>query len=154
MNSRKGSSSGIFLMEMIMVCGFFLLCAAVCIRVFIQADSMSRLAREMNQAVLAAESVADRWKVGASESEGPSGGGWPDQISWDQDWELLDVTDLDGGAKAWYTADLARQEAPGMVCHMTIQVRRGEDHPRRRQDAEDPENILYTLEVERYSLAP
>ena len=71
MNSRKGSSSGIFLMEMIMVCGFFLLCAAVCIRVFIQADSMSRLAREMNQAVLAAESVADRWKVGASESEGP-----------------------------------------------------------------------------------
>ena len=92
--------------------------------------------------------------MGASESEGPSGGGWPDQISWDQDWELLDVTDLDGGAKAWYTADLARQEAPGMVCHMTIQVRRGEDHPRRRQDAEDPENILYTLEVERYSPAP
>ncbi|MDO5550118.1 MAG: hypothetical protein Q4F76_03030 [Lachnospiraceae bacterium] len=48
MNSRKRSGSGVFLMEMIMVCGFFLLCAAICIRVFIQADSMSRLARETN----------------------------------------------------------------------------------------------------------
>lgn len=152
MNSRKGSSSGIFLMEMIMVCGFFLLCAAVCIRVFIQADHMSRRAREMNQSVLAAESVADRWKVGDLESEGLSGG--PDQINWDQDWELLDVSDLDSGAKIWYTADLDRQEAPGTVCHMTIQVRRGEDHPRRGPDLMDPENVLYTLEVERYSPAP
>ncbi len=152
MNSRKGSGSGIFLMEMIMVCGFFLLCAAVCIRVFIQADHMSRRAREMNQSVLAAESLADRWKVGAAENEGPSGGGWPDQVSWDQDWTLLDMEDLDKGAARWYTADLYRQEEPGTVCHMTIQIRRGEDHP--RQDPEDPENVLYTLEVERYSPAP
>ena len=46
MNSRKRSGSGIFLMEMIMVCGFFLLCAAVCIQVFMRSDAMSRLARE------------------------------------------------------------------------------------------------------------
>ena len=58
MNSRKRSGSGIFLMEMIMVCGFFLLCAAVCIQVFMRSDAMSRLAREKNQAVLAAESLA------------------------------------------------------------------------------------------------
>ena len=63
MNSKKRSGSGIFLMEMIMVCGFFLLCAAVCIQVFLKSDSMSRLAREKNQAVLAAESLADAWKV-------------------------------------------------------------------------------------------
>ena len=55
MNSRKRSGSGIFLMEMIMVCGFFLVCAVVCVRVFVRAESMSRLAREKNQAVLAAQ---------------------------------------------------------------------------------------------------
>ena len=52
MRDTKKSGSGIFLMEMIMVCGFFLLCAAVCVRAFVQADSLSRMAREKNQAVL------------------------------------------------------------------------------------------------------
>ena len=45
MRDTKKSGSGIFLMEMIMVCGFFLLCAAVCVRAFVQADSLSRMAR-------------------------------------------------------------------------------------------------------------
>lgn len=68
MNDRKRSGSGIFLMEMILVSGFFLFCAAVCIQVFVRADSMSRRARELNEAVLAAQSIAEEWKAGELEA--------------------------------------------------------------------------------------
>lgn len=65
MDSKKRSGSTVFLMEMIMNVGFFLLCAAVCVQVFVKADAMSRLAREKNQAVLMAESLTESWKADA-----------------------------------------------------------------------------------------
>ncbi len=102
MNSKKRSGSGIFLMEMIMVCGFFLLCAAVCIQVFLKSDSMSRLAREKNQAVLAAESLADAWKVYGREGLEPifphpsavdGDGKSLSKACWDEDWERIGEDD-------------------------------------------------------------
>lgn len=65
--SRK-QHSGIFMMEMIMVVFFFILCASVCILVFVKGDRMSRDAADLNQSVLIAQSVAEVWKL-----EGPEG---------------------------------------------------------------------------------
>ena len=39
MSGRRGSGSGPFLMEMILVTGFFIICASLCVTVFARADS-------------------------------------------------------------------------------------------------------------------
>lgn len=63
MNRKSGSGSGPFLMEMLVVTGFFIACASICVLVFVKADGMSQGARDLNQAVLAAESLAEELKV-------------------------------------------------------------------------------------------
>lgn len=63
MNRKQNSGSGIFLMEMIVAVGFFIACAAVCMLAFAKADHMSRLAADRNRAVLAAQSMAEIWKL-------------------------------------------------------------------------------------------
>lgn len=68
MNRKNSSGAGLFMLEMIAAVFFFILCAGICIRVFVKADGMSRLARDTNNGVLAAESVAEVWKA-----EGPEG---------------------------------------------------------------------------------
>ncbi len=62
MNKKNSSGSGVFLMEMIMVVFFFIICASICILVFVRANHMSRLAKDTNQSVIAAESIAEVWK--------------------------------------------------------------------------------------------
>lgn len=57
-------------MEMILVSGFFIMCAALCVTVFVKADSTSRRARDINQAVLAAETLAEEIKAGQVEALG------------------------------------------------------------------------------------
>ena len=63
MNKKSGSGTAMFMMEMIMVVFFFILCASTCILVFARANSMSRLAKDTNQGVVAAESVVEVWKA-------------------------------------------------------------------------------------------
>lgn len=65
MNKKSGSGSGPFLMEMLVVVGFFIICASICVLVFVKADNISRDASDMNQAVLKAQSVAEELKAGA-----------------------------------------------------------------------------------------
>ena len=52
MNRKSGSGSGPFLMEMLVVVGFFIICASICVLVFVKADNISKDARDINQAVL------------------------------------------------------------------------------------------------------
>lgn len=79
--SRK-QHSGIFMMEMIMVIFFFILCASVCILVFVKGDRMSRDAADLNQSVLIAQSVAEVWKLEGPEGlEQRFGAGSPAQIN-------------------------------------------------------------------------
>lgn len=65
---NRKQHSGIFLMEMIVVILFFILCAAICIETFVKADSMSRKAVDLNRSVQVAQTVAEVWK-----SEGTDG---------------------------------------------------------------------------------
>ena len=67
MKNKRDSGTALFLMEMIAVVCFFILCASVCILVFVRANNLSRLARDTNQASLAAESVAEIWKAEAED---------------------------------------------------------------------------------------
>lgn len=66
-NRKSGAGSGPFLMEMLAVVGFFILCSAICVLVFVKADRISREARDINQAVLMAESLAEEMKIGWAE---------------------------------------------------------------------------------------
>ena len=69
-NKRGGSGSGIFLMEMMVVVFFFMLCASTCILAFAKSDRMSRLAWERDHAVSAAQSVAEVWKLSGEDGTG------------------------------------------------------------------------------------
>lgn len=52
-------SSYAFLMEMIWVCAFFLICASIFVTAFAKSEQMSRQAATLNQAVLAVSSVME-----------------------------------------------------------------------------------------------
>lgn len=63
MKDKRDSGTAMFLMEMIVVVCFFILCASVCILAFVKANHLSRLSKDTNYASLAAESVAEIWKA-------------------------------------------------------------------------------------------
>lgn len=60
--NQRSLSSGPFLLEMIIVTGFFAVCAAVCLLVFAKANRVSARARNLNQAVLAAQNLAEEFR--------------------------------------------------------------------------------------------
>ncbi len=60
---NRNHQSGVFMMEMIAVVLFFILCASICIQTFAKADFMSRRAADLNQGVLIAQSIAEVWKA-------------------------------------------------------------------------------------------
>ena len=79
-------------MEMIMVVGFFILCASTCILAFARADHMSRLAADRNQAVSAAQSMAEIWKLENMQGltdrlKGTALSDQECQVCWDEHWE-------------------------------------------------------------------
>lgn len=96
MGNKRDSKTAMFLMEMIAVVCFFILCAGVCILVFVRANYLSRLSQDTNRAALAAESVAEVWKTeeadGLAARFGMTGAGTepansPATILWDADWK-------------------------------------------------------------------
>ena len=72
MSRNRGSGSGPFLMEMVIAAGFFMLCVAMCLSAFVQADRLSKNGRDLNRAVLAAESLVEEVKAGNTEDFGNS----------------------------------------------------------------------------------
>ena len=64
---KGGSGSGLFLMEMIVVVFFFVICASQCILAFATSERMSRQGKDLNQAVTMAESIIEVWKAEGSD---------------------------------------------------------------------------------------
>jgi len=62
MTVHRHSRSALFLMEIIIVILFFVISAAVCVRVFTLAAILNRDSRNLNGAVIAAESAAAAYK--------------------------------------------------------------------------------------------
>lgn len=113
MNKKNRSGAGLFMMEMIVAVFFFILCASTCILVFVKADTMSRLARDTNSGVMAAESMAEVWKT-----EGTDGlvvrldaqaDGKRVEVFWDKNWNT--VSD---GTDAAYKGELVWEAQDGL----------------------------------------
>lgn len=127
MNKKNSSGSGVFLMEMIMVVFFFIICASICILVFVRANHMSRLAKDTNQSVIAAESIAEVWKQEGEEglirrmnavSDSTDGDHNGVKIYWNSDWDLTDQPD-----QAAYSAAVEWQVNDGLAEAMVVLTR-------------------------------
>ncbi|QHI71830.1 hypothetical protein [Aminipila terrae] len=57
------NSSQLFLMEFICVVMFFALCAGLCLNAFVKADNISKQGKQLNEAVLLAQSMAETIKA-------------------------------------------------------------------------------------------
>lgn len=125
MKNKRDSGTALFLMEMIAVVCFFILCASVCILVFVRANNLSRLARDTNQASLAAESVAEIWKAEAEDGLAArfhmSRDGDMGVIYWDSQWNVTEEEILTG-----YAA-IVNLETKEHTEEAQIQILRSED---------------------------
>lgn len=136
MNKKNGSGTGLFMMEMIVAVCFFILCASTCILVFVKADTMSRLARDTNSGVVAAESMAEVWKAEGSDGlaarleaqiDGNQG-----NIFWDKSWNpVTEATD------AAYLGELTWEAQDGLETAQIVV---------RRKDEQE----LFSMTVSRY----
>ena len=119
-NKRGGSGSGIFLMEMMVVVFFFMLCASTCILAFAKSDRMSRLAWERDHAVSAAQSEAELWKLSDERADGKQ------DRYWNADWE-----ETEDPAAAVYTGVLTESVQDTGMQNLQIVIReageRGEE---------------------------
>ena len=120
MNKRSGSGSGIFLMEMMVVVFFFMLCASTCILAFAKSDRMSRLAWERDHAVSAAQSEAEIWKLSDERQDGNR------VLYWDADWK-----ETEDQSAAAYAGSLTESSKEGGMQNLQIVIReageRGEE---------------------------
>lgn len=112
MNKRSGSGSGIFLMEMMVVVFFFMLCASTCILAFAKSDRMSRLAWERDHAVSAAQSVAEVWKLSEEQQEGEQ------SLYWNADWE-----ETENQSEAVYMGSLTETSKEDGIQNLQIVIR-------------------------------
>jgi len=133
MNRKSGSGTAMFMMEMIMVVFFFILCASTCILIFVKGNQMSSLANDTNRGVVGAESIAEVWKAeGAGGLEehmaavlvADTGTSLTYEIFWNADWKvakqsdaasyrgraILDTADRNGLCEAVITIDRIHDE--------------------------------------------
>lgn len=125
MKNKRDSGTAMFLMEMIAVVCFFILCASVCILAFVKANNLSRLAKDTNYASLAAESVAEVWKAeseeGLKERFLMADHGEERVIYWDDQWNPVEDEETAG-----YGAGIALS-GDELVEEVQIKIRRLED---------------------------
>lgn len=121
MNRISRSDSGLFLMEIMVVIFFFILCSATCIMAFVRADYISRIAADRNRAVGAAESIVEIWKAEGSEGLEKRlyakrvENGW--EIRWDRNWRPQN------GETSAYQASLY-QECMDGLCQIEVKIKR------------------------------
>lgn len=157
MNRKSESGSGVFLMEMMVVVFFFMLCASTCILAFAKADRMSRVASERNQAVSAAQSVAEIWKLEGTDglearmfayhipegAVGRSGIPTPEgnfRIYWGEDWQCVNAWADTGDTDFSYTGELVETVSEDGMRHLHIHIQEGEHFT----------TALFELEVSRH----
>ena len=93
---RTRSRTTLFLMELILMTLVFALATAVCLRVFVFADLTSENSRNLSNAALQAQSVAECWKASGGDLQQTAHllSARPDgqtlRLLWDQDWQEVD----------------------------------------------------------------
>ena len=137
MSRKSGSGSGPFLMEMLAVVGFFIICASICVSVFAGADRLSRKADNLNHAVLAAQSLMEELKAGKTQEEL--------QTVWDKDWKAYTPEEAaQSDAALAYEAEIT-VKMDGPVKKIRVDVT--ERDSRKTDDA-----VIYSLEGSQYEM--
>lgn len=137
---RSGhSKSGLFLMELIIVILFFSLASTVCIQMFAKSHLISEETVNKNEAVLAAQNLAESWYAAGGDLTAMSAV-FPDAsvtddrlvLSYDSSWNLCD------DASAVYTAVLTNssEDADNITCSILVGSANGTE-----------EDALYTLSL-------
>lgn len=128
MKKRKINTS-IFLMEMIMVCGFLMISVSLCVQGFAKAREISVLAEDKGNAVLIAQSLAEDFKSDESFKEMQE---MDISIKYDKDWKETKENEK-------YTCKLhiSNLEESNNIQEMNIGVYKGND-------------LLYDLTVSRF----
>ena len=116
MNRKSGSGSGPFLMEMLVVVGFFIICASICIMVFVKSDNISREARDINQAVLMAQSLTEELKAGVDPQ-------WSQQLPDRNIWQHLAEADGENEEYAEWNRELVESfKTPDQITGFEYEV--------------------------------
>lgn len=93
MNRKSGSRSGLFMMEMLVVVFFFILCAGICIMVYVRANNMSQLGQDTHRGVNAAQSLAEYLQAYGEEGLAEYFDGQEKDgeyyFYWDKDWQKV-----------------------------------------------------------------
>ncbi|MCL2226516.1 MAG: hypothetical protein FWB97_02660 [Oscillospiraceae bacterium] len=113
---RHHSKATLFLIEQLIVIAIFAICAAVCISIFANAYFMARDSRDISNALLAAESVAESFKAVSGDflSAADISGGWAETVDgadaiivfFDSNWRVSDESE------AQYILRLVRDNPP------------------------------------------
>lgn len=142
MNKKNRSGSGPFLMEMLIVAGFFAVCASIFVLAFAKADALSRQARNLNQAVLQAQSITEEVKAGTLSM---SPGEEKILAVWDSKWNRYpDETVLKQAGETLKYAASANLQMEGKMAALQVSILEYSD----KNPAETKE--LYCLESGKY----
>lgn len=126
---KQRRTSYAFLMEMLWVCGFFVISACILVLAFARAELLSRYANDLNHAVIAAQnSIEAAYASYHSNLTGPAGTGTAVSF-FDKDWQPAE----DAPSEAAYTVTLSFLEKDGLL-RLTSEVEKSSGE------------ILYTLE--------
>lgn len=112
---RSGAS--LFLIEMILVIGFFAVAAAVCMRLFSEAHRVSVQSGDLSRAALCAQSAAEAWKACGGDAQrtaqclGGTADGENVTAAYD---EALDAAEP-GSEQAVYLLTLSSEERDGVL---------------------------------------
>lgn len=129
-------------MEMLVVVGFFILCASICVSVFAKADRLSRDADSLNHAVLGAQSVTEEIKAGRGEKE----------LSrvWDKDWNSYTEQQAEtAGIQAVYRSDIT-VAGEGSMKKIRVDIMDCGAGAGRGNDSGSHETVIYSLESSQY----
>ena len=98
----RPTRSGLFAIELLIAVGVFILCAAICIGLFIRAEVISADSADLNRAVTEAKNVAECYKAAGGDLARAAelcGGTVTQGILWihyDKDWNRLPGEEWDG----------------------------------------------------------
>lgn len=65
----RPTGTGLFMIELVMAVGIFALCAAVCVGLFVRAETLSRGSADRDQAVAAARSASEAFRARGGDLE-------------------------------------------------------------------------------------
>lgn len=103
----QAGRSGLLMLELVIAVGIFAFCAAVCVSLFVRADTISRESAALDRAVAEAQNVAELFKStgGDVRETAELASGWVEQglllVAYDEDW-----CPLSSGEGAVYQLDL------------------------------------------------